>query len=210
MAKTQSKANSKAKAAPKKTATKKPVSGKTTPKKKTPKKSEKDFTIKLNQTNKRKGDHLFKEGNQLWKRRSKHGRDKIFATPAIMWEAACEYFEHCVNNPFEEEDFVRGGEMAGSKVHLNRMRPFTIHGLCLFMHVNTKYFNDFEYRIEEKEDRLSKDFSEVITQIRETIHDQKFSGAAAGFFKENIIARDLGLTDKKDLSVKGVTIDFSE
>ena len=35
------------------------------------------------------------KNNQFWKLRSKHGRDKIFKTPKILWEAACDYFEWC-------------------------------------------------------------------------------------------------------------------
>ena len=44
-----------------------------------------------------------------------------------------------------------------------------------------------------------KDFSQVITRIGKIIYDQKFSGAASGFFNANIIARDLGLADKKEI-----------
>ena len=32
-------------------------------------------------------------GNQWWKLRAKHGREKIFANPDLLWESACEYFE---------------------------------------------------------------------------------------------------------------------
>lgn len=42
-------------------------------------------------------------GNQFWKRRSKHGRDKLFKTPDVLWEAACEYFQWCDDNPLLEE-----------------------------------------------------------------------------------------------------------
>ena len=39
------------------------------------------------------------KGNQFWMLRSKHGRDKLFATPEALWEAACEYFQWCDENP---------------------------------------------------------------------------------------------------------------
>ena len=29
-------------------------------------------------------------GNQFWKNRSKHGRDKLFATPDLLWQAASD------------------------------------------------------------------------------------------------------------------------
>jgi hypothetical protein len=33
------------------------------------------------------------KGNEFWKLRSKHGRDKLFATPELFWQAALEYFQ---------------------------------------------------------------------------------------------------------------------
>lgn len=142
----------------------------------------------------------FETGNQFWKQRSKHGRDKIFATPEIMWEAACEYFQWCEQNPLIEIDY-RGKD--ADRVELPKMRAFTLQGLCLFLGVNTKYFNEFEKTADG-------DFSEIVTRIRETIYEQKFTGSAAGFLNPNIIARDLGLKDhtksEGELNVAGVNL----
>lgn len=129
------------------------------------------------------------KGNQFWKLRSKHGRDKLFETPELMWEAACEYFEWCENNPFIEIDF-RGKDL--QEVEIPKMRPFTLYGLCIFMGCSTGYFREF------KKD-CSKDFVSVVTRIEEVIYNQKYSGAASGFLNPNIIARDLGLIDKQDI-----------
>lgn len=133
------------------------------------------------------------EGNKFWELRSKHGRDKIFSAPEIMLEAACEYFEWCENNPLLEHDYV--GKDA-KEVKKAKMRAFTLHGLTLYLDVNTVYFNHFEADLKGKKDQMSKDFSKVITRIREIIYNQKFTGAAAGFLHHNIIARDLGLKDQ--------------
>lgn len=142
------------------------------------------------------------EGNQFWKLRSKHGRDKIFATPALMWEVACEYFEWCDANPLMEVDF-RGKE--AEKVELPKMRAYTMIGLAHYMDVNEVYFNNFEYSLTGKSDQVSKDFNEVIRLIRETVKRQKFEGAAAGFLNANIISRDLGLIDKKEIDQNNTT-----
>lgn len=130
-------------------------------------------------------------GNQFWKLRSKHGRDKLFASPDLLWEAACEYFQWCEDNPLEVIDF-RGKD--ATKVTLPKQRPYTIQGLCLYLDTSTHYFNDFEAAKHEG-------FTEIVSRIRQTIYDQKFSGASAGIFNHNIIARDLGLVDKKDQAV---------
>lgn len=140
------------------------------------------------------------KGNQFWKLRSKHGRDKLFASPDLLWEAACEYFEWCENNPFYETKAmtVSAGMNAGSSIELHEIpvkRPFTLHGLCLYLNCVTSYFRAFKSTIKEED----KDFLTVIEQVEEVIYDQKFSGAASGFFNANIIARDLGLAEKSEL-----------
>ena len=140
------------------------------------------------------------KGNEFWKLRSKHGRDKIFTTPDIMLQACYEYFEWCEKYPLIEIDF-RGSKI--EKIELPKMRAMTMWGLCSFLHVNTVYFNDFESGLKGKDDATSKDFSKVITHVRESITNQKFAGAAAGFLNPNIIARDLGLVEKKDMTTGG-------
>ena len=52
-----------------------------------------------------------------------------------------------------------------------------------------------------KKTELDEDFLTIISYIEETCYSQKFEGAAADFFNSNIIARDLGLVDKKQLDV---------
>lgn len=150
-------------------------------------------------------------GNKFWKIRSKHGRDKLFATPELLWEAACEYFEWCEKNPFYEVEQVKQPGKAfydkeneewvipDKLVSLPKMRPFTLQGLCGYLDCATSYFRQFKSAEREN----GKDFVTIITRIEETIYNQKFSGAASGFLNPNIIARDLGLTDKVDNNHSG-------
>jgi len=136
------------------------------------------------------------KGNQFWKARSKHGRDKIFKTPDLMLEAAFDYFQWVVDNPLTKA-IIYQGVVSDNPEKL--MRAMTIKGLCIYWGVNTFYLNDFigNLDLDKKED---KDFSQVVNTIKEIIETQKFEGASAGLLNPNIIARDLGLTDKKELS----------
>lgn len=155
--------------------------------------------------------------NQFWKLRAKHGRDKLFKTPKLLLDAAEEYFQWIEDNPLKEAVLVAKGivinkgkqnEKTVYSTELPKMRPFTITGLCLYLDCNQRYFGQFEKALEgktdkemtDKEIKISKDFSTIITRIRETIYTQKFEGAASGFLQPNIIARDLGLRDKSDIT----------
>ena len=133
----------------------------------------------------------FLKGNNFWKSRSKHGRDKIFSTPEIMLDACYEYFEYQSKQVWNKIDY-RGKD--AERVEIPTNPPFTLTGLCIYLGVNTKYFTEFEKN-------CSPEFSEVITHIREIIYTQKFEGASVNVYNSNIIARDLGLADKKILDV---------
>ena len=136
------------------------------------------------------------QGNQFWKARSTHGRGRIFKTPNTMQNAAFEYFDWVHNNPLEKA-IVYQGVISDDTEKL--MRAMTIKGLCIFWGVNCQYLNDFVKSL-DLNDKRGKDFSLVIETIYEIIETQKFEGASAGLLNPNIIARDLGLTDKKELS----------
>ena len=138
------------------------------------------------------------KGNQFWKARAKHGRSKIFSSSIQLWNAACEYFQWVEDNPLKESKLV---SFQGVSVieELPLMRAMTIDGLTRFLNVNSVYFNHFESAL-DLDKKQGKDFSKVICEIKEVIRDQKFCGASASLLNPNIIARDLGLTDKKELS----------
>ncbi len=82
---------------------------------------------------------------------------------------------------------------------LPKMRAFTMQGLCRYLDCSTGYFRTFKLT-------ASEDFLAIITRIEETVYDQKFTGAAAGFLNANLISRDLGLADKKDVTTDGQSL----
>lgn len=144
------------------------------------------------------------KGNQFWKIRSKHGRDKLFETPDLLEKAACEYFEWCEENPFQEEQIINktskiedpltGGiiVLPYTKATVAKMRPFTYEGLCRYLNCDTSYFRAFKSQKREG----AEDFITVISGIEETIRNQQYSGSASGFLNANIVSRYLGLADK--------------
>jgi len=134
-------------------------------------------------------------GNQFWKFRTKHGRDKTFKTPEMLWEAACEYFEWVEDNPLQKA-IIYQGEV--SKESEDLMRPMTIGGLCISLGVHAEYLAGFESDL-DLETSEGKEYSQIVKAIRQIIYEQKFAGATAGLMNPNIIARDLGLADKKEV-----------
>lgn len=131
-------------------------------------------------------------GNQFWKLRSKHGRKKLFETPELLWEAACEYFQWCDDNPLiENKPMHYQGVIVPNPIE--KMRAYTLTGLALYLGCSAEYLRNFK-----QNNKDADNFMSVITCIKETMYTQKFSGAAADLLNPNIIARDLGLVDKKE------------
>ena len=71
-------------------------------------------------------------------------------------------------------------------------------GLCLYLNCSRHYFAAFETNNKD-----SEEFIIVIDAIKETIRAQQVSGAAAGVFHHNIIARLQGMTDKQETKHTG-------
>lgn len=119
---------------------------------------------------------------------------KIYKTPEDLWAAAVDYFKWCEANPWIKNDFIRGGESAGQIVELKTSRPYTIERFCIHAGITIQTFINYSSR------KGYETFFEISSHIRQIIRTQKFEGAAVGVFNHAIIARDLGLVDKKDLS----------
>ena len=140
------------------------------------------------------------KGNQFWKLQSKYGRDKLYSSPELLWDAACEYFQWCDDNPWVKiETTTKGTDKEGNPKEESKTiptaRPYTIEGFCLYCGSSRDWWNKFRQA-------KHKAFLGVVARIDQTIYRQKFEGAAVGAFNASIIARDLGLSEKTELTGK--------
>jgi hypothetical protein len=125
------------------------------------------------------------KGNQFWKIRTKHGRDKLFASADTLWNACEEYFKWVEENPlWETKSYMYQGTPVQDQIP--RMRAMTLDGLYLFLDIDHVTWRNW---------REDKDFFTVTHKAENVIRSQKFAGAAADMLNANIIARDLGLKD---------------
>lgn len=135
----------------------------------------------------------FKFGNSAWKARSSHGRKPKFASPDALETACQEYFEWVDDNPLMVVELVKYQGMA-TQISVPKMRAMTIVGLCNFLDIGTSTWGDY---------RSMADFSGITARVENYIYQQKFEGAAADMLNANIISRELGLADRKDVGYSG-------
>lgn len=133
------------------------------------------------------------KGNSYWMKRSSHGRKPIIEDPKELMRLATEYFEHVENTPMLEYKAMVVQGLAET-IAIPKPRPYTQVGMCLYAGIDQETYAAY---------RKKDDFAAVTRLIDDTIMDQKFSGAAAGLFNANIIARDLGLKDANTTELSG-------
>lgn len=134
------------------------------------------------------------KGNEYYKRREKDGRELIFATPEDLLAKAYEYFDWCEDNPRYKREAIKSGIKAGEVIKIEVDRPYTIEGLCVYAGISISTFYNYEER---------KDFLNVITHVREIIRQNQLEGAMVETYSPNIVARLLGLSDKRELTGEG-------
>lgn len=136
----------------------------------------------------KKIDSLLKRGSKYkrsWDNMHMVGRPPAFNNPAQLYELAIEYFQWIEDNPLMEAK-ICSFQGINEIEELPKKRPFTLGGLCLYMGCTTNTLASY---------KNFPAFSKVYQIIEEAIRNQKFEGAASGFFNHAIIARDLGLKD---------------
>lgn len=116
------------------------------------------------------------------------GQPPLFDKPEDMWNKAQEYFEFMEDNPIEIDENV--GSRNINKV--KKKRPFSIKGFCIFSSMTTQTFYNYKKR---------EDFFDITRVIEEICQTQQLEGANIGIFQQNIVARQLGLSDKVDQTV---------
>lgn len=135
----------------------------------------------------------FTEGNQWWRKRAKHGRDRIIQDHEALLESAYEYFQQTDNRKWTKKDWV--GKDA-FEVQRENETPYTKSGLCVFLGIDG-------WRTIESLKEVSSDFFQVVTHIENIIFTQKIEGASVGAFNASIVSRELNLQENIDLTTKG-------
>lgn len=138
------------------------------------------------------------KGNQFWKLRNKHGRDKLFTSPELLWNSACEYFEWCNENPIIVTKSNSGTQGSSSEIK-EHQRPFTKQGLFFYLECSEDWLRNF------RKD-CSNDFLRVIHAIEQTIENQQIEHAMVGVFNSNLVARIQGIKEQSDVTTNGKEI----
>ena len=131
--------------------------------------------------------------------------EKNIKSPEYLYELFQQYKDSVKENPFLKHVFVgKDGLSTSQKLE----KPLTWYGFDIFL-FKAKIINKLADYKANKGDRYSE-YANIIRVIGWEIYDDKYSGAAVGVYSNNIIARDLGLKDSKDIEVTDKKKEISE
>lgn len=119
----------------------------------------------------------------------KASNNNIEYTPESLKQAAIEYFDWADKSPLKEaKAFAYQGDSWIEE--LDKARAFTHKGLAVFLGMSSAQLNKLRDDIQ---------FIPVMEWIDDVIWTQKFELAAADLLNANMISKDLGLVDKKQV-----------
>jgi len=127
-------------------------------------------------------------------KRVKIRRPPKFKDTETLWQACQEYFIWIDDNPmyvFTNPAFPLNN-LSGYET---KKRPYTLEGLCVFLFIIPQTWYNLKKR--------GQDFLHVTRMVENVIKANKFEGAIVGLYKENIVARDLGLKDTMQQELTG-------
>lgn len=134
---------------------------------------------------------------QCWRLRKDLSETGKKLTPDQILTGAQDYIDNCVDNPLIEVDF-RGKD--ATKVELEKMRAMTLEGLYFHLDISKETWRQW---------RKDKNYIGIITRVENLMFAYDFEGAAANLLNANIIAKKLGLVDKKELDAN-ISNDYSK
>lgn len=134
----------------------------------------------------------FKTGNQAWKARSTHGSNAKFEEPSDLKNAIEQYFQWVTDNPLVGIDVAKF-QGTGTLVSVPKMRAMSVEGACNFIGIVKKTWYNY---------KDNPDLLHVCEWAEQVMYQQKFEGASADLLNPAIIARELGLADKKEVEHK--------
>lgn len=124
-------------------------------------------------------------------------KHKYIETPEKLWELFSEFVEHEKSNPMFKVEYV-GKE--GGRVNTPLQVPITFEAFECWL-ADKGIINDLG-NYSSNLNGAYTDYLPIITRIKNNCFAQNFKGASVGLFNANIIARKLGLADKKEVDDK--------
>lgn len=123
-------------------------------------------------------------------------KPRAYATPELFKEACENYFDWIDQNPIIKNEAIKSGLDAGRIIQIPTQRPYLIEGLC--DHLGISYITFLNYESKEE----YKEYFSVCAYVRQRIYRQNLEYGYSGAFDAGLVARKLGIADKKEMDAR--------
>lgn len=148
--------------------------------------------------NSRMHNGTFANGNQFWKRRSKHGRNTAF-TPDSLIDSFFKYMQSIEDNEIVlKEETITNQYSVITKTTTGK-RPMSKRGFNAFLGKGRQYLQDLK---KAKEAKGESEFVSTISYIENGIEAEQLEGVLSNIFNANLISRMLGLKKRANQNIK--------
>jgi hypothetical protein len=126
------------------------------------------------------------KGNQYYLLAKNFVKPKKYK-PVALFKKFLDYVEWNVKNPLKEQKVFGSGK----RMTVDKMRAMTIVGFCNYAQIERSTYENYE---------KDEEYFRICVRIKDMIYQQKLEGAAADLLNPSIIAREIGLSDKSEVS----------
>jgi hypothetical protein len=125
-------------------------------------------------------------------------KEKYIESPELLWTLFIEYQQWVKDNPY----IIPAYDKSGVEYNMKKPRPYSLLGFEVFLHEKDLItdLKDYVYNTGGRYDN----FEQVIKKIRLYISSEQIDGALAGLWKENLVSRINGITEKTETEVRRV------
>ena len=121
-------------------------------------------------------------------------KDKYIKSPELLRQYFEDYRAWAKSNPIQENHY---SHKHSTQVSIDKERPLTWKGFQIYLRKKNIISKLQDY--DQNTNGSYTEYQDVISEIKDEIYDDKYTGAAVGIYQHNIVARDLGLVDKKEV-----------
>lgn len=122
-------------------------------------------------------------------------------TPQKLFENGINYLKWCDENPIVLSRTLLSGKEAGKKVDIEKVRPYSIKGLCLHCNITEEYLID----VRNFKDK-SNDYYVVVTKLMYLIYVHNLEHGMVDEFNSILTGKVLSI-DVQEVPTSGVKVE---
>lgn len=140
------------------------------------------------------------KGNRFGVDSENFKKPKAYPTVGDWANVFLQYLEEMNDKVWNKKEAIKSGENAGTLIDIPTSTPLSIRSFCVFANIHLDTFLNYESKEGYEE------YFDITKRMRTVIQSNQIEGATVGAYNSNIIARLVGLSEKKEHKHEGLNL----